>query len=83
MAQDKTDIEDDYQAKEDNWRFIISPYALLAGQATDVGGEKIRQSFNDLTSLTNFGFQLYTVIMYKKWLLSADGTYANLGSTFD
>jgi hypothetical protein len=83
LAQDKTDIEDDYQAKENNWRFIISPYAFLAGQATDVGGEKIRQSFNDLTSLTNFGFQLYTVIMYKKWLLSADGTYANLGSTID
>ncbi len=28
----------------------------LAGQATDVGGEKIRQSFNDVVSLTNFGF---------------------------
>ena len=30
------------------WGFSISPYAWLAGQATDVGGEKIRQSFNDL-----------------------------------
>lgn len=80
LAQDRTDIDDDYKAKEDNWRFIISPYAFLAGQATDVGGEKLRQSFNDLSSLTNFGFQLYTSVMYKKWLVSFDGTYANLGS---
>lgn len=80
LAQNKQDIEDDYQARNNNWRFIISPYAFLAGQATDVGGEKIRQSFNDLSSLTNFGFQLYASAMYKKWILSVDGTYANLGS---
>jgi len=78
-AQDKIDIENDYQAKENDWRFIISPYALLAGNATDVGGDRIRQSFTDLASLTNFGFMLNTQVMYKKWVLLADGTYANLG----
>jgi len=79
-AQAGQTIEQDYEAKDNNWRFIISPYALLASQATDVGGEQIRQSFNDLSSMTNFGFQLITQIMYKKWILAADGTYANLGS---
>lgn len=79
-AQDSTNIEYDYEAKSDDWRFIISPYFWFAGQSTDVGGEKIRQSFNDLASLTNFGFQLSAGVLYKKWILSFDGTYANLGS---
>jgi len=78
-AQDQKTIEKDYEQKENNWRFIISPYAWLAGQATDVGGEKLRQSFNDLASLTNLGFQLNAQVMYKNWILTADGTYANLG----
>lgn len=51
----------------------------MASQATDVGGEKLRQSFNDLASMTNFGFQLNTTARYKKYILSFDGTYANLG----
>lgn len=80
LAQDKTSIESDYEAKDNNWRFIISPYAMLASQATDVGGEQLRQSFNDLSSMTNFGFQLITNVMYRNWILTADGTYANLGS---
>ncbi len=79
-AQDQETIDRDYEQKENNWRFIISPYAWLAGQATDVGGEKLRQSFNDLVSLTNMGFQLNTQVMYKNWILTADGTYASLGS---
>lgn len=79
-GQDNQSIEHDYEAKENNWRFLISPYALLASQATDVGGEQIRQSFNDLSSMTNFGFQLNAQIMYKNWILTSDGTYANLGS---
>ncbi len=73
-------IEDDYENPTSDWRFIVSPYAWLAGQATDVGGEKIRQSFNDVSSLANFGFQLNTLVMYKKWIFLADGTYADLGS---
>lgn len=79
-SQDKMSIEDDYENPKSDWRFIISPYAWLAGQATDVGGEKIRQSFNDLTSLTNFGFQLNATVMYKNFIFLADGTYANLGA---
>ena len=78
-AQDKMSIEDDYENPKSDWRFIISPYAWLAGQATDVGGEQLRQSFNDLVSMTNVGFQLSTTAMYKKIIFTADGTYANLG----
>ena len=79
-SQDKMSIEDDYENPKSDWRFIISPYGWLAGQATDVGGEKIRQSFNDLLSLTNIGFQLNTVVMYKDFIFLADGTFANLGA---
>lgn len=62
-----------------DWTFKIAPYAWLAGTATDVGGEKIRQSFNDLTSLTNFGLQAVAQVRYKKWSLNTNLTYAKLG----
>jgi hypothetical protein len=76
-------IENDYAPKEDGWRFMVSPYALLASQSTDVGGTQLRQSFNDLYSLTNFGFQLVASVMYRNWILTADGTYADLGASDD
>ncbi len=65
--------------KRKDWTFKLAPYAWLAGTATDVAGEKIRQSFNDLTSLTNFGFQMLAQAKYKKWSLSTNLTYAKLG----
>lgn len=68
------------RVKTDKWWFIISPYAMLASQATDVGTTKLRQSFGDLSSLTNFGLQMAASVGYKNWIFSADGTYANLGT---
>jgi hypothetical protein len=69
----------DEPEKAKNWAFSVTPYALLAAQSTDVGGEKIRQSFSDLSSMTNAGFQVITGIRYKRWNLSWDGTFATLG----
>lgn len=66
-----------------DWGFVISPYALLASQSTDVGGEKLRQSFSDLSSLTNAGFQILAAARYKRLVLSFDGTFATLGSDFN
>lgn len=66
-----------------DWSFKVAPYAWLAGTATDVGGEKIRQSFNDLTSLTNFGLQVVVQARYKKWSLSTNLTYAKLGDVVE
>ena len=66
------------EEQENKWGFHITPYALLAAQSTDVDGEKIRQSFNDLSSITNAGFQLSAGARYKRFLLSLDGTYADL-----
>ncbi len=71
------------QKERKPWTFKIAPYAWLAGTATDVGSEKIRQSFNDLTSLTNFGFQIVAQAKYKKWSLSSNLTYAKLGSIIE
>lgn len=68
--------------KRKNWTFKLAPYAWLAGTATDVGGNKIRQSFNDLSSLTNFGFQMFAQAKYRKWSLSTNLTYAKLGDEF-
>ena len=45
------DAQIDYTASKKDWGFSITPYALFASQSTDVGGEKIRQSFNDLASV--------------------------------
>ncbi len=74
-----------YQKSEDmkDWGFGITPYALLAAQSTDVGGEKIRQSFSDLASMTNAGFQIIATARYKKITLSFDGTFATLGGDIE
>ena len=62
-----------------DWSYSFTPYALLASQSTDVGGEQIRQSFGDLASLTNAGFQFVASVRYKRIGLSVDGTFATLG----
>lgn len=79
------DTKSDFQevSERKDWSFAISPYAWLAGNATDVGGEKLRQSFNDLSSLTNFGFQMVTSARYKRFTASLDWTYAHLGAEID
>ncbi len=80
IAQD--DEPDLIESDQDHnhWRIGVTPYAWLASQATDVGGEKIRQSFNDVYSITNSGFQLVLNARYKRFLFSADGTFAHLQS---
>jgi hypothetical protein len=61
-----------------DWSFSFTPYALLASQSTNVGGESIRQSFGDLSSMTNAGFQFIAAVRYKRFGFSLDGTLANL-----
>jgi len=91
-SQEKEEKEEDLgtantefidQSKRKDWSFKISPYAWLAGTATDVGTEQIRQSFNDLVSLTNVGFQMVVQARYKKWSLSSNLTYAQLGDQIE
>ena len=66
--------------KPNKWQFTFAPYAWLAGMSTDVGGEKLRQSFNDLSSITNLGLQGAFIVRYKRWSLQSNITYANLGA---
>ena len=82
-AAEQGDIDGDYPDKSRGWRFMISPYALLANQSTDVGGEKLRQNFSDLASMTNVGFQLAASVMYGRWSFGFDGTYADLGGAIN
>ena len=79
QVQDEVHPEFTRKEKAKDWGFAITPYALLAAQSTDVGGEKIRQSFSDLSSMTNAGFQIITGVRYKKWTVAFDGTFATLG----
>ena len=72
------DLEPEEQLSD--WRISLTPYAFLAAQATDVGGEKIRQSFSDLSSITNAGFQFIGSVRYKRFVVSVDGTFATLSS---
>lgn len=72
----------DFTEKQSDWGFHLTPYALLASQSTDVGGQKIRQSFSDLASITNAGFQIVAGIRYKRLSLNFDGTFARLGEEF-
>lgn len=67
------------QSANKDWAFNITPYGLLAFNSTDVGGTRIRQSFSDLVSITEAGFQLATEVRYKKLRVAFDGTWATLG----
>ena len=69
FAQEPNDKYKEVDKMKD-WGFGITPYALIASQSTDVGGQKIRQSFGDLTSLTNAGFQLITTARYKRFFFN-------------
>ncbi len=77
-GQEITNAGKDTADRHYDWRFLITPYAMLASQATDVGSTKLRQSFGDLSSLTNFGIQLATTVNYKNWIFTSDITYAYL-----
>ena len=78
-AQDPLEPEfDETGAPDRDWGVAFTPYILFASQSTDVGSEQIRQSFNDLATLTDFGFQGRLSVRYKRLLFVADGTYANL-----
>ncbi len=66
--------------KMNDWGFVLTPYALLAAQSTDVNGEALRSSFSDLSGMTNAGFQLIASVRYKRLTMSFDGTFASLGN---
>jgi len=65
------------------WGFSITPYAWFAAQSSDVGGEKLRQSFNDLASITNLGFQGRLLARWRWLTLAVDYTYADQSSATD
>lgn len=77
-AQDPLEFE---RPEQDEWRLTLTPYAWFAAQASDVGGEKLRQSFSDLASITNVGFQIRSTARLRQLLVHADWTYADLAST--
>ena len=81
FAQDPLELEEDYYSSAlDEWGLAITPYAWFAANSTDVGGQAIRQSFNDLASLTNIGFQCRLLARWRWMLFLADWTYADMGT---
>lgn len=78
----QSEPENDHNDQK-KWSFAITPYAMLAAQSTDVGGTSLRQSFDDLYSLTNAGFQIILSARYKRFYASFDGTFAELGDSQD
>jgi hypothetical protein len=58
------------EAYRDDWGLVLTPYAFLAAQSTDVGGTALRQSFNDLASITNLGFQALFALS-RRFVISA------------
>lgn len=65
---------------EEEWTLALTPYAWFAAQSTDVGGTALRQSFNDLASMTNMGGQMRLAAKWRWLLLSADVTVADMQS---
>ena len=81
FAQDPLELEGEYYSSAlDEWGLAITPYAWFAANSTDVGGQAIRQSFNDLASLTNMGFQCRLLARWRWALFLADWTYADMGT---
>jgi len=63
------------------WGLALTPYIWFASQSTDVGGQAIRQSFNDLASITNVGFQGRMLARWRWLLFAADWTYSDMSSS--
>jgi hypothetical protein len=68
---------------QDEWGLAITPYALFAAQSTDVAGQQLRSSFNDLASITNLGFQCRLYARWRWVVFSADWTYADMQTESD
>ena len=70
-------------AERSEWRFVIAPYAWLAGTGgtitTDGVDQEFDLSFSDILDLTTGGFQLYAQARYKRFYIAFDGTWAKLG----
>jgi hypothetical protein len=80
-AQDPLEFEGGaVSAVGDRWGLSFSPYAWFAAQSSDVGGRKLRQSFTDLSSITNIGFQGRLTARFRGVILHTDWTYADQSS---
>lgn len=80
-AQEPPEYPDTVAGMEEReWSVSLTPYAWLASQATDVAGEALRQSFDDLISLTDVGFQGRFEARWRWLSLEIDGTYGQLGT---
>ena len=64
-----------------DWGLAFTPYAWFAAQSTDVGGQALRQSFNDLASITNVGFQGRMLARWRWVTFAADWTYSDMASS--
>ena len=81
-AQDPLLMEPEVASTEGpGWSLAVTPYVWLAAQSTDVGGRALRQSFTDLASITNLGFQGRVAGRVGKVILGVDYTYADQAST--
>lgn len=76
LAQDPLEFDETASAAASDWGLALTPYAWFAAQASDVSGRKLRQSFNDLASITNVGFQSRLAARHKWAIFTADWTYA-------
>lgn len=80
LAQDPLELEETKASQFEEWGLALTPYAWFAAQSSDVGGKALRQSFNDLASITNVGFQMRALARWRWVMLTIDWTYANQNS---
>ncbi len=81
LSAQVTNLNFDEEDDRKDWSYSFTIYALLASQSTDVGTTQLRQSFGDLASITNAGFQFIGTVRYKRFGFMLDGTLANLGTS--
>lgn len=57
---------------------VITPDGWFAAQSSDVGGQAIRQSFNDPAPISNPGFQTRVLARWRRVLFCADWTCSDI-----
>jgi hypothetical protein len=81
FAQDPIEDPARSGARLGDWGLAVTPYGWFEAQSTDVGTKELSQSFNDLASIVNVGFQSRVVARWRSLVFAGDWTYADLGNT--
>jgi hypothetical protein len=69
------------EKKPKDWGFAFTPYFWVSNFRTDVDGEVIRGNVDQTAPLTKGAFMFIAEASWRRWTVSFDGLFSNLGTT--